>query len=91
MYRCSIDSLLWCVDAGRGIQGRSGGQRWQDAQLQPGYHCRYGQPAVAEGPGLEWWQADTPASGTYSTALVLVNALQAALRMVHTLHEAFSM
>ncbi len=89
IYRCSISNLLCCVDAGRGIQGRSDSQRWQDAQLQLGYHCRCGQPGVAEGQGLEGWQADTPASGTYSTAFVLVNALQAALKMVHALYEAF--
>jgi len=68
MYRCSVNSLLCGVDAGRGIQGRGGSQRWQDAQLQLGYHCRCGQPAVAEGQGLEGGQADPPASGTPSTA-----------------------
>ncbi len=68
IYRCSISNLLCCIDAGRGIQGRSGSQRWQDAQLQLGYHCRFGEPGVAEGPGLEGWQAGTPASGMYTIA-----------------------
>ncbi len=79
MYRCSVSNLLCCVDAWGGIQGRGCSQRWQDAQLQLGYHCRCGQPAVAEGQGLEGWQAGTPASGTYSTAFLLMTMLQAAL------------
>ena len=47
--RCSICNLVCCVDAGRGIQGRSGSQRGQVAQLQLGYHCRCGKPGVADG------------------------------------------
>ena len=31
MFRCSASNLMCCVDAGRGIQGRRGSQRGQDA------------------------------------------------------------